>query len=724
MKVQAALLFIASTVVIGYSKMPPAPIFVNTRKPQQICDHPLYCNGPLLKAVQLSGIFEDDKEYIDMPTRYPVSQVVDAFNQLPASPSVYAISKFVNDNFYPAGSDIEPAELEDWTDDPPFLRDVTDPVLRGYGMAIHNQWRTLARRRKPSFLGNGCVSSLLPVNNTFIVSGGKTSREYGYWDTYYITLGLLQSGLTKTARGVLQNLLDMVDAYGFVPTGGRVYFTDRSEPPLLALMVKGYYEATDDLDFVRYALPLLQREHEFWDTYRSIDVTYARPASYESRLPNKNYTLVTQRTTLDGPDLFSITHNNNTDDSNGVHLRPEHFRGDLKIAQKVFKNPNLFKRDMMGQMLVVRDNNGGTPLPPNNLFGITESASQPSVQLVDQRTSLNGPDLFSINHKREIKIPTNNPFTAFTKSQLLALSAMYVNSTIPVSLNSIMHQMETTIADFIQLTNDNAADGKSKHYRKLANNRRQMLTDLTYNADTGLFSDLNLHFGRPTGIWTINSLWPYWAFGDSISANSGQVAMGSVAGLHMRYMGGLPNTLYNTTLEWDYPNVQPPLQHMAINSVAGIRKCTGTKAPIMGLEVNMIQNLVDSAFCNWYTTGGSIAGVLDSYANNGSSSESMAGLSFGHYVLDSNGEITTTTNGENRGDYTWTNAIILQMLGKHSQYLKLPKCPGITLNLVPPPPPPPTSTHVKPSPTSSTSCRPGRKCKVCRCKVSRMVLLE
>ncbi|KAJ2302128.1 hypothetical protein IWW52_007067, partial [Coemansia sp. RSA 2704] len=188
---------------------PPRVTVLGQREPQMLCDHPIYCNGPILSTVMLSGVFDKDKTFVDMPTSKPVNDVLAAFHKLPANATKAQISQFVDDNFHPAGYDVIEAELEDWTEDPPFLHGVTDPVLRGYGMSVHNQWKQLARRRDPSKLCDGCASSLLATNYTFISPGGSTSREFAYWNTYYINLGLLRSGLYQTAKGVLRNLLDM-----------------------------------------------------------------------------------------------------------------------------------------------------------------------------------------------------------------------------------------------------------------------------------------------------------------------------------------------------------------------------------------------------------------------------------------------------------------------------------------------------------------------------------
>ncbi len=71
---------------------------------------------------------------------------------------------------------------------------------------------------------------------------------------------------------MLQNMLhDLVEVYGFVPNGGRVYYELRSQPPMLTAMVARYLNVTNP-SFVYEALPILQMEYNFWMTNRNVTV--------------------------------------------------------------------------------------------------------------------------------------------------------------------------------------------------------------------------------------------------------------------------------------------------------------------------------------------------------------------------------------------------------------------------------------------------------------------
>lgn len=71
---------------------------------------------------------------------------------------------------------------------------------------------------------------------------------------------------------MLENFLSMVRTYGFVPNGGRIYYTGRSQPPLLIPMVKTYFDATGDHQFLKESLDVLAMEFNYWKKYHVVYV--------------------------------------------------------------------------------------------------------------------------------------------------------------------------------------------------------------------------------------------------------------------------------------------------------------------------------------------------------------------------------------------------------------------------------------------------------------------
>ncbi len=194
--------------------------------------------GSLFHDVQLSGLFEDSKTFVDArPLEAPA-----------AIAARYAAGRvdlktFVDRHFempQPAGGDFQ-----------------TDPS-RTMETHIRALWPALTRTADAA----DARSSLIPLPHAYVVPGGRF-REVYYWDSYFTMLGLIESGRTDLVRSMLDNFAHLVRTTGHVPNGNRTYYLSRSQPPYFAAMVGLYAEATDTAAALRY-LDALEAEHAFW----------------------------------------------------------------------------------------------------------------------------------------------------------------------------------------------------------------------------------------------------------------------------------------------------------------------------------------------------------------------------------------------------------------------------------------------------------------------------
>ncbi|MCJ8733448.1 hypothetical protein PDJAM_G00223570 [Pangasius djambal] len=240
------------------------------------CDSEIYCTGELLRQVQMAKLFDDNKAFVDMKLTAAPDIVLDAFSNLTqrfpngtVPPS--ALQVFVNTYFANSGKEFEPWSPPDWHDKPKLLSKISDPKLRTWAEELHGLWKSLGRKISNDVRDNPQMYSMIYCPYPGIVPGGRFTEFY-YWDSYWVLNGLILSEMMETARGMIQNFLHMVDRYGFVPNGGRIYYERRSQPPFLPLMVESYYEATKDVEFLRKALPMLENEYSFWMENRSIVV--------------------------------------------------------------------------------------------------------------------------------------------------------------------------------------------------------------------------------------------------------------------------------------------------------------------------------------------------------------------------------------------------------------------------------------------------------------------
>lgn len=236
----------------------------------------IYCNGPILDAVNYHALYNDSKEFVDMPLKLDPLEVSNAWtakfgNATAASLNKSDVQAFVNQYFSAAGTELIACTPDDWQEKPPKLATIADPQLREWAYKLNGIWKTLCRKIDPSIVQHTSRYSLLYVPHHFIVPGGRF-REFYYWDAYWIIKGLIACEMYNTTKSMIRNLATMVDQHGFVPNGGRVYYLQRSQPPLLSAMVYELYEATNDKDFIAELLPTLLKELNFWNEKRMVNV--------------------------------------------------------------------------------------------------------------------------------------------------------------------------------------------------------------------------------------------------------------------------------------------------------------------------------------------------------------------------------------------------------------------------------------------------------------------
>lgn len=112
--------------------------------------------------------------------------------------------------------------------------------------------------------------TLIGLPYQYNVAGmGDRFKEMYYWGTYFTNVGLLISGREEQAKNNVNNMLFMVEKYGFVPNANRRCYLDyRSQPPFLFMMVKDVYEKFGDTSWLKYAYECLEKEYNFWQTKR------------------------------------------------------------------------------------------------------------------------------------------------------------------------------------------------------------------------------------------------------------------------------------------------------------------------------------------------------------------------------------------------------------------------------------------------------------------------
>lgn len=126
---------------------------------------------------------------------------------------------------------------------------------------VEATWKELERTRPDD------MDTLLGVPYPYFVPGscpqkGFVHNELYYWDTYFIAQGLMGTKRHHQAYEQADNLLYLLQRFGFVPSGNRIYMTARSQPPLLSSLLIDLYERGGSKEWLAPRMELVKKEYE------------------------------------------------------------------------------------------------------------------------------------------------------------------------------------------------------------------------------------------------------------------------------------------------------------------------------------------------------------------------------------------------------------------------------------------------------------------------------
>jgi alpha,alpha-trehalase len=105
---------------------------------------------------------------------------------------------------------------------------------------IQSQWQTL-RKFTPNDTG-----TLIGLPHAYIVPAvdgeNFAFKEQYYWDSYFTAVGYRAVDEKEMVEGMLENLLVLRQRFGMIPNASRMYFTSRSQPPVLTSYIFYVYD--------------------------------------------------------------------------------------------------------------------------------------------------------------------------------------------------------------------------------------------------------------------------------------------------------------------------------------------------------------------------------------------------------------------------------------------------------------------------------------------------
>ncbi|KAH8050807.1 hypothetical protein JL722_11149 [Aureococcus anophagefferens] len=185
----------------------------------------VFCSSsPVLIAAQTHHLYDDCKTFVDSPMRVDPEEILEKFKAVDAADEA-AVRSFVVKHFdLPSGELATAGPPGGWTAAPAVLGELGDARDVAWARALNDLWRQLARKAAPG--ADRCRSSLLAPGGVVAPAGAPRALLLGQ---LLDRRGLLVCDCYGAAKDMILNLLDYVEAFGFVPNGAaRTTSTGRS----------------------------------------------------------------------------------------------------------------------------------------------------------------------------------------------------------------------------------------------------------------------------------------------------------------------------------------------------------------------------------------------------------------------------------------------------------------------------------------------------------------
>lgn len=127
---------------------------------------------------------------------------------------------------------------------------------------IDNHWKELERTHHED------KGTMVGLPYPYIVPASDPRADFRfeeqyYWDSYFTALGLHDDKHQVLIEGMLENLLFLFRRFGLIPNASRMYFTGRSQPPVLTSFIFHVYDTYHkDETWLRQKIDVAKDEYE------------------------------------------------------------------------------------------------------------------------------------------------------------------------------------------------------------------------------------------------------------------------------------------------------------------------------------------------------------------------------------------------------------------------------------------------------------------------------
>jgi len=300
----------------------------------------------------------------------------------------------------------------------------------------------------------------------YVVPGERFNELY-CWDSYFITLGLLQDGRTNLARAMADNLLYEVRYYGKVPNANRTYYLTRSQPPFLTSIIRAVYESG------------------------AVDKTWLAAALKTAMTEYQNIWLGSDRAVKIG--LYELSRYYDSGNGPCPEVEPGHYDEQIQPWLSQVNNSTIQRFNVSTNL----------PLTPFWFLNQYLYCGDYTDLKADGQTL--GEFFKNDRAVRESGHDTTHRFDDRT--------ADFVS----VDLNSLLYKYETDFADLIEnefggkLPGVNGGQGGAEFWRQQAAKRKAAMMALMWDEQCGYFFDYDFVNRQRSTYISATGLWPLWA---------------------------------------------------------------------------------------------------------------------------------------------------------------------------------------------------------------------
>lgn len=505
----------------------------------------VYLNSELLKMFQLPAwrVEKDSKTLVDRPLKFDPDDVLDSLGTLAVEENLdeFRMKQFLTENFFDHPSEDKSIVVHtpnDYDPELPLFADASSSnELRRFAGNLKHRWLELSRRfammdhlpayQKYEELPQLERSSLIPLPYPFFIPGGRF-REVYYWDSLWIVHGLIASDMLESAMGVVRNLLYLVQVVGFVPNGNRVYYLNRSQPPVLPEAVKAVFDALSTNNkkclWLEECVPILTKEYDTFMACRRANLT----DNNGEQTPLCVYNVDTNKP------------------------RPESYKEDVETAVQA----SLKRSDSKSRIGPCLDE-------VSNLMFANDSGKSEQMYCDLASGAESGWDFSS----------------RWFGSDKRGLSSIRTSKIIPACLNSILLLSEKNIADFHRFLHEQTGDEdhaqECNRFKAAAKNRSAAMNEHMWCSVTKMWRDFDLEKKVQTDSESAAGLMPLWARIWEDSEWCLDDAKDLIAALEESVLyqpGGLATTTRTSHEQWDFPNTWAPLADVVVDGLNALHR--------------------------------------------------------------------------------------------------------------------------------------------------------